>query len=93
MRINASKTKVTPARIPGEQLDDEPLEDDDKFKYLGLMFVAKGQGTEEIRPELALFFDIRPTRYWEEMMVAYQDTCMRNFDGHTTSLFFFKGGN
>ncbi len=40
MRINASKTKMMPARIPGEQrqavlLDDEPLEDVEKFKYLG----------------------------------------------------------
>ncbi len=55
MRINASKTKVTPALIPGEQLDDEPLEDDDKFKYIGLMFVAKGQGTEEIKPVRAAY--------------------------------------
>ncbi len=72
MRIDASKTKVKPALIPDEQLDDEPLENDDKFKYLALMFVAKGQGTEEIRPELALFLDIRPMRYWQEMVVAYQ---------------------
>ncbi len=54
MRINASKTKVMSALIPGEQrqailLDGEPLEDVDKFKYLGSMFVANGQGTEEIR--------------------------------------------
>ncbi len=54
MRINASKTKVMPALIPGEQrqavlLDGEPLEDVDQFKYLGSMFVANGQGTEEIR--------------------------------------------
>ncbi len=40
MRINASKTKVMSALIPGEQrqavlLDGEPLEDVDKFKYLG----------------------------------------------------------
>ncbi len=45
MRINASKTKVMSALIPGEQrqavlLDGEPLEDVDKFKYLGSMFVA-----------------------------------------------------
>ncbi len=52
MRINASNTKVLSALIPGEQrqaalLDGEPLEDVDKFKYLGSMFVADGQGTEE----------------------------------------------
>ncbi len=47
MRINASKTKVMSAHIPGEQrqavlLDGEPLEDFDKFKHLGSMFVANG---------------------------------------------------
>ncbi len=40
--------------IPGEQrqavlLDGEPLEDDEKFQSLFTMFVANGQGTEEIR--------------------------------------------
>ncbi len=44
MRIKASKTKVMSALIPGEQrqtvlLDCEPLEDVDKFKYLGSMLV------------------------------------------------------
>ncbi len=52
LRINASKTKVMSALIPGEQrqavlLDGEPYEDVDKFKYLGLMFVANCQGIEE----------------------------------------------
>ncbi len=47
MRINASKAKVMSAHIPCEQrqavpLDGEPLEDVDKFKYLGSMFVANG---------------------------------------------------
>ncbi len=56
MRINASKTRVMSALMPGEQrqavlLDGEPLEDVDRFKYLGSMFVANGQGTEEIRSE------------------------------------------
>ncbi len=51
--ITAPKTKVMSALIPGEQhqavlLDGEPLEDVDKFKYLGSMFVANGQGTDEI---------------------------------------------
>ncbi len=40
--------KVMSALIPGEQrqtvlLQGEPLEDVDKFKYLGSMFVANGQ--------------------------------------------------
>ncbi len=56
MRITASKTKVMSALIHGEQclLDGEPLEDVDKFKYLGSMFVANGQGTEEIRSRINL---------------------------------------
>ncbi len=59
MRINASKTKAMPALIPGEQrqavlLDGEPLEDAEKFKYLGSMFVANDQGTEEIRSRINL---------------------------------------
>ncbi len=54
MRNNALKTKVMSALIPGEQrqailLGGKLLEDVDKFKYLGLMVVAKGQGTEETR--------------------------------------------
>ncbi len=59
MRINVSKTKVMPALIPGEQrqavvLDYESLEAVDKFKYLGLMIIANGQGTEEIRSRILL---------------------------------------
>ncbi len=47
------------ALIPGEQrqavlLDGEHLEDVDKFKYLGSMFVANGQGTDEIRSRFNL---------------------------------------
>ncbi len=47
MRINASKTKAMSALVPDEQrqtvlLDGEPLEDVEKFKYLGSMFVANG---------------------------------------------------
>ncbi len=54
MRSNTSNTKAMAALIPGEQhqavlLDGEPLVDVDKFKYLGSMFVANDQGTEEIR--------------------------------------------
>ncbi len=50
MRINASETKVMSAPIPGEQrqavlLDGEHLEDVDKFKSLGSMFVTNSQGT------------------------------------------------
>ncbi len=49
MRINASKTKVMSALIPGEQrqavvLYGEPLRDVDKFKYVSSMFVANGRG-------------------------------------------------
>ncbi len=62
MRIDASKTKVMSALIPGELrrsvlLDDEPLEDVDKFKHLGSMFIANDQGTEEIRTRINL---VRP---------------------------------
>ncbi len=47
MCINASKAKVMSALTPGEQrqavlLDGEPVEDIEKFKYLGSMFFAKG---------------------------------------------------
>ncbi len=35
-------------------LDGEPLEDVDKFKYLASMFVANGQGAEEIRSRINL---------------------------------------
>ncbi len=51
MRINASKTKAMSALIPGEQRQ-AVLVDVDKFKYLGSMFVANGQGTEEIRSRI-----------------------------------------
>ncbi len=59
MCINASKTKVMSALIPGEHrqavlLGGEPLEDADKFKYLGSMLVANGQGTEGIRSRVNL---------------------------------------
>ncbi len=53
------KTTVMPALIPGEQrqavlLVGELLEDVDKFKYLGSLFIANGQGTEEIRSRINL---------------------------------------
>ncbi len=59
IRINASKTKVMSALISGEQrqavlLDGEPLEDVDKFNYLGSMFVANGQGTKNTRNKINL---------------------------------------
>ncbi len=61
MRINASKTNVASALIPGEQRqavlhDGEVMEDVDKFKYLSSMFVANGQGTKEIRSMINLAF-------------------------------------
>ncbi len=45
--------------IPGEKrkavlLDGEPFEDVEKFKYLGSMFVANGQVTEEISSRINL---------------------------------------
>ncbi len=51
--------KVMSALVPDEQrqavlLDGEPLEDVEKFKYLGSMFVANGQGTEETRSRIYL---------------------------------------
>ncbi len=54
VHINASKTTAMAALIAGEQreavlLEGEPLEDVDKFKYLGSMFVANAQGTEKIK--------------------------------------------
>ncbi len=59
MRINASKTEVMSALIPGEQrqvvlFDGEPLNDVDKFKYIGSVFIASGQDTEEIRSRINL---------------------------------------
>ncbi len=59
MRINTSKAKAMSALIPGDQrqavpLDGELLKDVDKFKYLGSMFVANGQGTEEIKSSINL---------------------------------------
>ncbi len=59
MRINASTTKVMSPLIPGEQRqavlpDCEPLEDVDKFKFLGSIFVANRQGTEGIRSRINL---------------------------------------
>ncbi len=53
MRINASKTKVMSALNTGEQRQ-AILEDLDKFKYLGSMFDANGQGTEGIRGRMNL---------------------------------------
>ncbi len=65
MRINASKTKVMSAIISGEEreavlLDGEPLEDVDKFKHLGSIFVANGQGTEDIRSRINLLRSALP---------------------------------
>ncbi len=59
MRSSASITKVMSALIPGEQrqtalLNGAPLEDADKFKYLGPTFVAKDQDTEETRSRINL---------------------------------------
>ncbi len=49
MRINASKTKVMSALIPGKQRQNVlPFEDVGNFKYLGSMVIAKRYCTEEI---------------------------------------------
>ncbi len=70
--INTSKTKVMSASIPVGQrqavlLDGEPLEDDDKFNDLCSMFVANGQGTEEIKSRINLvhsaFFRLKSCRW------------------------------
>ncbi len=47
------------AFIPGEQcqavlLDGEPVEDFEKFKDLSSLFIANGQGTEQIRSRINL---------------------------------------
>ncbi len=52
VRINASKTKVMSALIPGVQrqavlFDGEPVEDVEKFKLLGLIFVANGHRSRD----------------------------------------------
>ncbi len=59
MCINASKSKVVSTLVPGEHgqaviLDGEQLEGVKKFKYLGSIFIANGQGTEEIRSRINL---------------------------------------
>ncbi len=59
MCINASETKVMSAFIGGKQrqavlLDGEPIEDVDKFKYLGSMFITNSQDTEEIKCRIHL---------------------------------------
>ncbi len=51
MLIDASETNVVPTLIYGEQhqailLNGEPVENVDKFKYVGSMSVANGQCTE-----------------------------------------------
>ncbi len=51
MRINTPKSKVMPVLNSSEQhqavlLDGAPLQDVDKFKYLGALFIANGQGTD-----------------------------------------------
>ncbi len=58
-RINASKANAMAAHIPGEQhqaflLNGKPMADVDKFKYLGSMLTANGQGMEDIRSRMNL---------------------------------------
>ncbi len=59
MRINASKTKMMLAPLPDEQhqavfLDNEQLEDNDRFKCLGAVFLANGQRTDDVRSWISL---------------------------------------
>ncbi len=59
LHINASKTKVMSEFIPGDQrqaiiLDGENLDDVEKLKCLGSMFVANGHGTEEVSSRINL---------------------------------------
>ncbi len=49
INIDVLKTKVMSALIPGEQYEEVC-----KFKYLGSMFIANGQGTEDIRSRIYL---------------------------------------
>ncbi len=51
---NASQTREADQGVLFVLLDGESLEDVDKFKYLGSMFAANGQGTEEIRSRINL---------------------------------------
>ncbi len=56
--INNWKTNVMSALIPGEQrqsilLQGKPLEDGDKFKYLGSMLIANDQVTKKIEARFA----------------------------------------
>ncbi len=53
MHINAPQTKLVPALIPGGEhqavlLEGESLEEVDRFKYLGPMFIANDQATKVI---------------------------------------------
>ncbi len=55
MHNTATKTKVMLALIPGElSLDDELLENVDKFKYAGLMLVAKARASNRSEAGLIL---------------------------------------
>ncbi len=59
MHIGASTTKLMLVIIPGEQrqavqVEGEPLEEVDTFKYLGLMLIVNDQGTKEIRSRINL---------------------------------------
>ncbi len=59
LNLLIAKPQMISALIPGEQrqavlLDGEPLEDGEKLKYVGPMFVANGQGTEEISSRINL---------------------------------------
>ncbi len=57
MRIDVSKTKKMSALVPCEQHqavlpDGEPSKDVEKYRHLGSIFIANGQGTEKFRSRI-----------------------------------------
>ncbi len=59
--IHTPKAKVISVRITGEHHqailpDDEPLKGVDMFTYPLLMFIANGQGIEEVRRKINLVY-------------------------------------
>ncbi len=46
------KSMLSITAVQAVMLDGEALENVDKFKYLGSMFVANVQGTEEVRSRI-----------------------------------------
>ncbi len=75
IRTNASKTEVISVLIlvSGAKLDGEPLEDTDRFKHPGFIFIANGQNTEDIRSKINLArsaFSHLQSSYWSRREVS-----------------------